>query len=113
MSIEKQISYIASEVAEIKNIVDTMNQNTIWLIKDLEGEIGELQKILSNKEDREDKPFLNQKELSQRWGMSHRTLENWRSHNKVLNYSKIGGQVLYKFSDILEYEKNSIVETNK
>ena len=113
MSIEKQISYIASEVAEIKKTLDTMNQDTIWLIKDLEGEIGELQKILSNKEDREVEPFLNQKELSQRWSMSPRTLENWRTHNKVLNFSKIGGQVLYKFSDIIEYEKNSIVETNK
>ena len=55
----------------------------------------------------EEKIFLNQNELAERWGMSPRTLENWRSHGK--GPSKLGGQVRYKFEEIIKLEETSQV----
>jgi len=57
----------------------------------------------------EEKIFLNQNELAERWGMSPRTLENWRSTGKGPAYVKIGGQVRYKFEDIKKLEETSQV----
>ena len=57
----------------------------------------------------EEKIFLNQNELAERWGMSPRTLENWRSHGKGPSYVKLGGQVRYKFEEIKKLEELSQV----
>jgi len=57
----------------------------------------------------EEKIFLNQNELASRWGMSPRTLENWRSTGKGPAYVKIGGQVRYKFEEIIKLEETSQV----
>ena len=62
----------------------------------------------------EDKVFYTQKELADRWQISHRTIENWRGHHAykdkdpkrfTLKYYKFGGQVRYKIDDILKYEE--------
>ena len=47
---------------------------------------------------------LNQLELSQRWDMSPRTLERWRSLSEGPPYLKIGGHVVYRQEDIEQYE---------
>ncbi len=47
---------------------------------------------------------LNQIELSRRWGISHRTLERWRSLKEGPAYLKIGGHVAYRLEDIEQYE---------
>ena len=47
---------------------------------------------------------LNQIELSRRWGISHRTLERWRSLGEGPPYLKIGGRVVYSQYDIERYE---------
>ena len=47
---------------------------------------------------------LNQIELSDRWGISHRTLERWRWLGEGPAYLKIGGRVLYRLEDIEAYE---------
>ncbi|NGZ05128.1 MAG: helix-turn-helix domain-containing protein [Magnetococcales bacterium] len=47
---------------------------------------------------------LNQIELSRRWGISHRTLERWRSLGEGPPYLKIGGRVVYRQDDIERYE---------
>jgi len=57
----------------------------------------------------EEKIFLNQNELASRWGMSPRTLENWRSTGKGPKYVKLGGQVRYKIAEIEKLEENSQV----
>lgn len=57
----------------------------------------------------EEKIFLNQNELASRWGMSPRTLENWRSTGKGPKYVKLGGQVRYKIAEIVKLEENSQV----
>ncbi len=49
--------------------------------------------------------FLNQKDLSKRWSMSHQTLEKWRvSGKKGPGYCKISNRVRYRVSDIEAYE---------
>lgn len=47
---------------------------------------------------------FNQTQLSRRWGISHRTLERWRSLNEGPAYLKIGGRVVYRQEDIEQYE---------
>ena len=49
-------------------------------------------------------PSPAQAELSRRWHMSHRTLEQWRWKKIGPRYLKIGGRVLYCLEDIEEYE---------
>lgn len=58
----------------------------------------------------EEKIFLNQNELASRWGMSPRTLENWRSSGKGPAYVKLGGQVRYRITDIQKLEEEKIGE---
>lgn len=51
-----------------------------------------------------EKTFLNQIELSRRWGISPRTLERWRWLGEGVPFLKIGGHVVYRLSDVEEYE---------
>jgi len=48
--------------------------------------------------------FVNQIELSRRWGISPRTLERWRWLGEGLPFVKLGGRVVYRLSDIEAYE---------
>ncbi len=52
-----------------------------------------------------DKTFINQKELSERWKISPRTLERWRWLGTGPDYHKIGGRVIYRLDDIETWEK--------
>ncbi|MFA5592697.1 MAG: helix-turn-helix domain-containing protein [Micavibrio sp.] len=52
-----------------------------------------------------DKTFINQKELSERWKISPRTLERWRWLGTGPDYHKIGGRVIYRLADIETWEK--------
>ena len=47
---------------------------------------------------------LNQNELADRWGLSHRTLERWRWIGEGPRFLKIGGRVVYRMADIKRYE---------
>jgi hypothetical protein len=48
---------------------------------------------------------LNQIELSRRWNVSPRTLENKRWRKEGPAYLKIGGRVLYRLEDVEAYER--------
>jgi len=54
---------------------------------------------------------MNQLELAVRWGISHRTLERWRWTGEGPKFLKVGGRVVYRLSDIEEYEE-AIVRTS-
>ena len=56
----------------------------------------------------EEKIFLNQAELSERWRMSPRTLERWRWLGQGPKFLKISGNVLYDFSTIQSFEENQL-----
>jgi len=47
---------------------------------------------------------MNQRELSARWKLSPRTLERWRWIGEGPKFLKLGGRVVYRLSDIEEYE---------
>lgn len=51
---------------------------------------------------------MNQLELAVRWGISHRTLERWRWTGEGPKFLKVGGRVVYRLSDIEEYEQAMI-----
>jgi hypothetical protein len=48
---------------------------------------------------------LNQIELSRRWSLSPRTLERWRWLQQGPCWIRVGGRVIYRLSDIEEYEQ--------
>lgn len=52
------------------------------------------------------KSCLNQKELAERWTISARTLERWRWTGEGPAFLKIGGRVVYRLEDVLEYERS-------
>ena len=47
---------------------------------------------------------INQHQLSNRWGISPRTLERWRWIGEGPAYLKIGGRVVYRLEDVEAYE---------
>ncbi len=56
---------------------------------------------------------MNQKQLAEYWGISERTLERWRSIGWGPKFVKIGGRVLYRVEDILEYEVEHLADSTK
>ncbi|TVS08992.1 MAG: DNA-binding protein [Gammaproteobacteria bacterium] len=54
---------------------------------------------------------LNQKELADRWTISHRTLERWRWAGEGPAYMKIGGRVVYRIADIEAFEREMMKGT--
>lgn len=49
-------------------------------------------------------PFLTREELAQRWHMSVSTLENWSVQKKGPQPRRFGRRVMYRLSDVLDYE---------
>lgn len=43
--------------------------------------------------------------LAARWHLKPRTLERWRWQKKGPSYCKIGNRILYRISDIEDFEK--------
>ncbi len=51
-----------------------------------------------------DTPFLNQVQLSDRWQISVRTLEKWRSRGDGPKFVKVGSAVRYRLTDVEAWE---------
>jgi hypothetical protein len=51
---------------------------------------------------------INQIQLAARWGISHRTLERWRWTGVGPKFLKVGGRVVYRLSDVQEYEQSIV-----
>lgn len=47
---------------------------------------------------------MSTNQLADYWGISARTLERWRGIGNGPHFVKVGGRVLYRVEDILEYE---------
>ena len=52
----------------------------------------------------------DQRDLANRWRLSPRTLERWRWEGIGPHYLKIGGRVIYRLSDVEEYETARVRE---
>jgi predicted site-specific integrase-resolvase len=48
--------------------------------------------------------FMNQTRLATRWQISPRTLERWRWRGEGPAFTKIGGRVVYRVTDVQAYE---------
>ena len=51
---------------------------------------------------------ISEKALAIRWGISHRTLQRWRSDGGSLPYYKFGKVIRYPLKNIEHYEKHGI-----
>jgi hypothetical protein len=49
--------------------------------------------------------FLTTRELSERWRVSVRTLERWRGERYGPRWHVIGGNIRYRFEDVLAFEQ--------
>ena len=55
--------------------------------------------------------MMDEKELSARWSISVRTLQNWRNNKKGPTYVKLNSDIVrYKISDVVEYENKTIIQ---
>ena len=48
--------------------------------------------------------FLSERQLAERWGLSQRTLQRWRAENRDPIWVRIGGNIRYRFEDVLAFE---------
>jgi len=51
---------------------------------------------------------FDQRDLANRWRLSPRTLERWRWERIGPSFLKIGGRVVYRLSDIEEFEQSGV-----
>ena len=51
---------------------------------------------------------VTQRELATRWNKSEATIERYRSEGLGPVYLKIGGQVMYRIEDILQFENDCL-----
>lgn len=56
--------------------------------------------------------LLTQGELAKRWGKSEATIERYRALGNSPRFLKIGGKVLFREEDVLEYERNRLYQGN-
>lgn len=64
--------------------------------------------LLGRKDTKMKATCMNQLELAVRWGISHRTLERWRWTGEGPRFLKVGGRVVYRLSDVEEYEQSIV-----
>ena len=50
----------------------------------------------------------DQRDLANRWRLSPRTLERWRWERIGPTFLKIGGRVVYRLSDIEDFEQSQV-----
>ena len=52
-----------------------------------------------------DRRVLNENELAQRWGLSPKTLQRWRSEGRGPRYLKLSKRVSYPLESVIEFER--------
>ena len=58
-----------------------------------------------------DRRVLNENELAQRWGISPKTLQRWRSEGRGPRYLKLSKRVSYPLEAILDFEYSALHES--
>lgn len=51
---------------------------------------------------------LHQVELARRWKLSPRTLERWRWTGEGPRFVKLGGRVVYRLEDVVNFEAKNV-----
>ncbi|WP_131111613.1 helix-turn-helix transcriptional regulator [Sulfuricystis thermophila] len=55
-----------------------------------------------------DRRVLNENELAQRWGLSPKTLQRWRSEGRGPRYLKLSKRVSYPLESVIEFERSAL-----
>ena len=55
-----------------------------------------------------DRRVLNENELAQRWGISPKTLQRWRSEGRGPKYLKLSKRVSYPLDAVIDFETNAL-----
>lgn len=55
-----------------------------------------------------DRWVLNENELAQRWGVSPKTLQRWRSEGRGPRYLKLSKRVGYPVDSVIEFEHGAL-----
>ena len=55
-----------------------------------------------------DRRVLNENELAQRWGLSPKTLQRWRSEGRGPKYLKLSKRVSYPLESVIEFERGAL-----
>lgn len=55
-----------------------------------------------------DRRVLNENELAQRWGVSPKTLQRWRSEGRGPRYLKLSKRVGYPVEAVIEFERGAL-----
>ena len=59
-----------------------------------------------------DRRVLNENELAQRWGLSPKTLQRWRSEGRGPRYLKLSKRVSYPLESVIEFERGALHRTD-
>ena len=51
---------------------------------------------------------INENELAQRWGLSPKTLQRWRSEGRGPRYLKLSKRVSYPLESVIEFERGAL-----
>lgn len=55
-----------------------------------------------------DRRVLNENELAQRWGVSPKTLQRWRTEGRGPRYLKLSRRVSYPLDAVVEFERYAL-----
>ncbi len=55
-----------------------------------------------------DRRVLNENELAQRWGISPKTLQRWRSEGRGPKYLKLSKRVSYPLETVIDFEASAL-----
>ena len=55
-----------------------------------------------------DRRVLNENELAQRWGLSPKTLQRWRSEGRGPRYLKLSKRVSYPLEAVIDFEYSAL-----
>jgi len=58
-----------------------------------------------------DRRVLNENELAQRWGISPKTLQRWRSEGRGPHYLKLSKRVSYPLESVIDFERIALHES--
>lgn len=58
-----------------------------------------------------DRRVLNENELAQRWGISPKSLQRWRSEGRGPRYLKLSKRVSYPLEAVIDFEHNALCES--
>lgn len=58
-----------------------------------------------------DRRVLNENELAERWGISPKTLQRWRTEGRGPRYLKLSKRVGYPVDSVIDFERWSLHES--